>query len=353
MMAEFPAETGAQAFSFLLMPEFSMMALTAAIEPLRHANHVLGREYYSWAVYSETGRPVSSSSQVEINPEGDLGAIDSRSTIVLCGGPNIISHTSLHLLGWLRRAARHSPMIGGLCTAPRVLAEAGVLDGYRATIHWESLEAFRESFSKVLVSESLFEIDRDRFTCAGETAGIDMMVTLLAARHGNGLAARVAEQVLHTRVRSQHESQRLALQVRLGTRSPHLIHAVQLMESNLEEPLNIDCIVHQIGRSRRQFERLFNRHLNCPPMVFYRNLRLDRARRLLLETELKYTEIGVASGFKSYGAFSRAYRDRFGQTPRDERGIPKLNVHVACASSSATGPRSPKIGGRSVMASSN
>jgi transcriptional regulator GlxA family with amidase domain len=220
-------------------------------------------------------------------------------------------------------------MLGGLCTAPRVLAEAGLLDGYKATIHWESLEAFRESFSNVLVSESLFEIDRDRFTCAGETAGIDMMLTLLSARHGNNLATNVAEQVLHARVRPQHECQRLALQVRLGIRNPHLLHAVQLMESNLEDPMDVSGITQSIGCSRRQIERLFHKYLNCPPMVFYRNLRLDRARGLLLETELKYSEISVACGFKSYGAFTRAYRDRFGQGPRDDRGMPKYISQIS------------------------
>ena len=325
-MADVLADSSRQVFSFLLMPEFSMMALTAAIDPLRHANSVLGQENYRWGVYSGTGEPVFSSSHLEINPSGALCAIDPRSTIVLCGGPNIATHTSPQLICWLRRVARHSPMLGGLCTAPRVLAEAGVLDGYNATIHWEYLDAFRESFPKVSVSESLFEIDRDRFTCTGETAGIDMMLTLLSARHGNDLATKVAEQVLHARVRPQHECQRLALQVRLGTRSPHLIHAVQLMESNLEDTLDVGAMIQQIGCSRRQLERLFSKYLNCAPMVFYRNLRLDRARGLLLETELKYTEIAVACGFKSYGAFTRAYHDRFGQTPRNDRGVPRLNL---------------------------
>lgn len=304
-----------------------MMALTAAIEPLRHANSILGQEIYCWEAYSETGEPVFSSSHLQINPKGGLCVIDPRSTIVLCGGPNIATHTSPHLIRWLRRMARLCPMLGGLCTAPRVLAEAGVLDGYKATIHWESLDAFRETFSNIMVSESLFEIDRDRFTCAGETAGIDMMLTHLSARHGNSLAAKVAEQVLHARVRPQHERQRLALQVRLGIRSSHLIHAVQLMESNLEDPLDVGAIIRQIGCSRRQFERLFQKYLNCRPMLFYRNLRLDRARGLLLETELKYTEIAVACGFKSYGAFTRAYHNRFGQNPRDDRGIPRLHSY--------------------------
>jgi transcriptional regulator GlxA family with amidase domain len=325
------ADSERQVFSFVLMPEFSMMALTGAIEPLRHANIALAQESYCWEVYSETGQPVFSSSNLQINPKGALSDIDARSTIVLCGGPNVITHTSPNLIHWLRKIARRCPMLGGLCTAPRVLAEAGVLDGYKATIHWESLDSFRETFTRVLVSESLFEIDRDRFTCAGETAGIDMMLTLLSARHGNILATKVAEQVLHSRVRPQHESQRLDVQVRLGIRSRHLVHAVQLMESNLEDPLDMGGIVCQIGCSRRQFERLFQKYLNCPPMVYYRNLRLDRARGLLLETGLRYTEIAVACGFKSYGAFTRAYRDRFGQSPREDRGMPKYisNANVS------------------------
>lgn len=324
-MAEILSDSNRQVFSFLLMPEFSMMALTSAIEPLRHANGALGQENYSWEVYSETGKPVFSSSHLQINPKGPLCDIDPRSTIILCGGPNIIIHTSPNLIRWLRKCARHCPMLGGLCTAPRVLAEAGVLDGYKATIHWESLDAFRESFTKVLVSESLFEIDRDRFTCAGEAAGIDMMLTLLSARHGNILATKVAEQVLHARIRPQHECQRFALQVRLGIRNPRLVQAAQLMESNLEDPLDVNCIIKQIGCSRRQCERLFQKHLKCSPMIFYRNLRLDRARSLLLETELKYTEIAVACGFRSYGAFIRAYHGRFGQNPRDDRGMPVLH----------------------------
>ena len=174
-----------------------------------------------------------------------------------------------------------------------------------------------------------------------------MMVTLLAARHGNLLAARVSEQVLHTRIRPQHESQRLALHVRLGARSPPLINAVQLMESHIEEPLNVSEIINEIGCSRRQFERTFKKYLNCPPMVFYRNLRLDRARGLLLETDLKYTEISVACGFKSFGAFSRSYRQRFGQTPCNEKGVPKLMCHPVSVSNPNTGLLSSTFSGRS------
>lgn len=309
-------------FSFVLIPAFSMMALAAAIDPLRHANHILSRDHYRWTVYSETGGPVLSSSRLQLVPKGGLEAIDPRSAVILCGGPNIASHGSEAMLKWIRQTARHSPLLGGLCTAPRLLAEAGVLDGYRATIHWESLAAFREAFAKVTVCESLFEFDRNRMTCAGETAGIDMMVTLLAALHGNDLAARVAAQVLHGRIRSATESQS-PVQVRYGTRLPRLLQIIAIMEANLEEPLEFARIIEQLGCSRRQVERIFNRHLNCSPIEFYRNLRLDRARQLLLETDMSCAEAATACGF-GLANFSRAYRQRFGMLPSLESGSPRL-----------------------------
>lgn len=313
-------------FAFILIPEFSMMALTAAIDPLRHANHVLGHDHYRWSVYSETGAPVLSSSGLELMPKGDLGSVDPRATAILCGGPNVGHHTSEKMLKWIRQAARSAPIIGGLCTAPRLLAEAGILDGCRATIHWESLAAFREAFPKVTVCESLFEFDRNRMTCAGETAGIDMMVTLLAARHGKELAAQVAAQVLHGRIRAAAESQS-PVQVRYGTRHPKLLQIIAVMEDNIEDPLELPEIAARAGCSRRQVERMFVRHVDCSPVEFYRRIRLERARRLLLESDMNCAEVATACGF-SLGGFSRAYRQRFGIAPHQECGIPRLRTAV-------------------------
>jgi transcriptional regulator GlxA family with amidase domain len=314
-----------QVFSFLLLPEFSLMALTAVIEPLRHANAILGYENYVWKFYSWSGSRLTSSSQVEIAPCGGQKDIAEHSNIVLCSGPDIAMHSTEALRKWLRRAARYSPMIGALCTAPRILAEAGILDGYRATIHWESLQSFRESFPRVNVCDGLFELDRDRMTCAGETAGIDMMTTLLAVRHGFDLAAQVAARILCSRVRAPREPQ-TPIRLRLGSRCPHLIRVIEIMEANIEDPLELDFIVDQINCSRRQIERSFNKHLSCSPIQYYRNLRLDRARQLLADTQMGYTEVGIACGFSSATSFSRAYRQRFGVSPYNERGIPKLAV---------------------------
>jgi transcriptional regulator GlxA family with amidase domain len=298
-----------------------MMALTALIEPLRHANAVLGREAYKWRLYSASGERVTSSSEVEIKACGGPEDIAEQSIIVLLGSTNIGSYSNGTLRKWLRRVARQAPMIGALCAAPRILADAGLLDGYRATIHWECLHSFRELFPKVLVSDGLFELDRDRMTCAGETAGLDMMMTFLAQCHGSGFAAEVATRVLHSRIRSPCEPQ-TPIRLRLGTRCSDLVKVIEIMEANIEEPLELDSIAGRIDCSRRQIERNFKKHLSCSPIHYYRNLRLDRARQLLADTPMSCTEVGVACGFNSTTSFRRAYQQRFGASPYDGRGMP-------------------------------
>lgn len=304
-----------------------MMALIAAIDPLRHANKLLGKPRFQWAVYSGNGQPVISSSGLELNPNGSREDIDLTSKIILCGGLNIAACNTDPLLHWLRRAARCSPLIGGLCTAPWLLAEAGLLDGYRATIHWEMGTSFREAFPRVEVCDSLYELDRTRMTCAGEGASVDMMVALLATHHGDNLAAGVAAQILHSRIRSSRESQS-PLHIRYATRNPRLLEAIELMEANIEEPLEIGSLVKHLGGSRRQFERLFDRQLNISPVAFYRNLRLDRARQLVTSTHLSCIEIGMACGFRTPASFSKAYERRFGISPYKDKGIPPTNRRI-------------------------
>lgn len=315
-------------FAFVLLPDFSLMALTATLEPLRHANHELGRDHYGWSLHSVDGTAVASSSGVRVTPDAGLATVDPQANLIICGGPQVTRHVSRPLIGFIRRAARHAPMLGGLCTAARVLAEAGVLDGYRATIHWESVDGLRETFPRIDIRDSLFEFDRERMTCAGETSGIDMMVTWLAARHGQGLASKVAAQLLHSRVRSASEPQSPP-QLRYATRNPLLLRAIDLMSQHVEEPLDIMDIALRLGCSRRQIERIFSHQMKCSPVAFYRNLRLDRARQLLSETRLGCMAVATACGFLSATSFSKAYRQRFGVTPHKDRGIPRLGGHDA------------------------
>ncbi len=304
-------------FSFILLPRFSLLALTSAIEPLRHANNVLDTQLFSWSIFSEDGGEIESSSRIPVRPAGSVASVPLDSNVILVGGADIASFSSQAMLTWIRRVATRVPLLGGLCTATHVLAEAGVLDGHSATVHWELAESLKEKFPAVLVTDGLFEIDRNRLTCAGETASTDLMLHLLADWQGKAVAASVSAQVLHGRPRLSVEPQ-APLAIRTGTRNRYLLHAISLMEKHQDEPLGIDEIARQAGCSRRQLERLFSGKTGQAPIMYYRNLRLDRARRFIFETQMTLTEIAVASGFCASSSFSIAYKRRFGLTPTDE-----------------------------------
>jgi transcriptional regulator GlxA family with amidase domain len=212
--------------------------------------------------------------------------------------------------------------IGALCTGSYILARAGLLNGYRCTIHWENLPSFVEDFPEIEVTSELFEIDRNRLTCAGGTAAIDMMLNIIAMQHGHELAASVADQFMHERIRDRHDRQRMSLQVRLGVRHPKLLTVIKAMEQNLEEPLSRGALASNARLSTRQLERLFRRYLRRSPARYYLELRLNKARLLLLQTNMSVIDVALACGFVSASHFSKCYRDFFGHTPRKERGLP-------------------------------
>jgi len=274
-----------QRIGFVLIPNFSMIAFTSAVEPLRLANRAAGRQLYSWRLFSSDGKPVAASNGIVLQTEADIGA---------------------------------------LCTGSHVLARAGLLDGHRCTIHWENIAAFTEDFPDIEVTSELFEVDRNRFTCSGGTAALDMMLNMIALQHGHELATAVSEQFMHERIRDRHDHQRMALPARLGVRHPKLIRVIRQMEANLEEPLDRGQLAAAAGLSTRQLERLFRKYLNRSPARYYVELRLNRARLLLLQTNMSVIDVALACGFVSASHFSKCYRDFFGKTPRRERGLPQL-----------------------------
>jgi transcriptional regulator GlxA family with amidase domain len=241
---------------------------------------------------------------------------------VLCSGVDVHHLEDKALQSWLRRMDRRGTDIGALCTASYILARTGLLDGYRCTIHWENLAGFVEEFPDIDVTAELFEIDRNRFTCSGGTGAIDMMLNVIAMQHGHELAAGVADQFMHERIRDQHDHQRMSLPARLGVRHPMLLAVIDLMEQNLEEPLSRTDLALSAGLSTRQLERLFRKYLNRSPARYYLELRLNKARLLLLQTNMSVIDVALACGFVSASHFSKCYRDFFGRTPRKERGLP-------------------------------
>ncbi len=311
-----------QHFAFVLVPEFTMMPVTSAIEPLRLAVRALEKPIYKWTMHSVDGKPVAASNGILAMVNGDLESIAPEATIIVCGGINIQKNTDKRMVSWLRKISRRGIDIGAVCTGAHVLAEAGLLDGYRCTLHWENLPGFVEAFPDIDATGGLFEIDEDRFTSAGGTTALDMMLTLIAAQHGPDLAAQVAESILHSPIRHHSENQRMSLPARIGARHPKLVSIIEKMEECLEEPHSPSILAKQAGLSTRQLERLFRRYLDRSPKRYYLELRLKKARSLLLQTDLSVINVALACGFSSPSHFSKCYRAHFGRTPYRERGVP-------------------------------
>ena len=213
-----------------------------------------------------------------------------------------------------------------------MLARAGLLNGHRCTIHWENFDSFREEFPDLAVTQELFEIDRTRFTCAGGTAAIDMMLSLISRQRGQDVASSVTDQLIHHRMRDAHERQRMELRARLGVAHPKLIQVVGEMERCIEQPLSCADLAEGVGLSTRQLERLFRKYLGQAPTRYYLGLRLERARHLLLQTTMPILSIGLACGFVSASHFSKCYSEHFSRTPSQERRSPRRDERAAAAS---------------------
>jgi transcriptional regulator GlxA family with amidase domain len=302
-----------------LVPGFSMIAFSAAVEPLRLANRVAGRSIYTWECYSIDGMPVEASNGLGAMVHGAIGDIASLPVLVICGGIGAEHYRNAALYAKLRRLASHGTIVGAVCTGTYLLARAGLLDGYRCTIHWENIDGFREEFPDIEMVSELYEIDRNRFTCSGGTAAIDMMLNFIALHLGHDIAASVADQLIHHRIRGGYEGQRMELRARLNITNTKLLEAIEEMESSLEEPMSCADLARSVGLSPRQLERLFSKYFNRSPTRYYLGLRLDRARFLLLQTSLSILNVALACGFVSASHFSKCYREYFGWTPSDER----------------------------------
>jgi transcriptional regulator GlxA family with amidase domain len=308
-------------YAFLTLPNYSLIAVANALEPLRMANRLVGQEVYEWSVISLDGRAADASSGLTLSPTGALDKLGVVDILFVCGGINVREAVSPALLTALRRLADRRVPLGALCTGGYALARAGLLDNFSATIHWENLSALREEFPRVRISDQLFTIDRDRFTCSGGTAPLDLMLNLIQGKLGPRISQLVSEQFIVDRVRKDTDRQYIPLRAQVGVSHRGLIRVAQLMEENIEKPLSLEKIAKATGLSRRQIERLFKRDLNCVPKHYYLEMRLRRARELLLQTAMPIMDITTACGFQSPPHFSKCYRIQFGYPPSAERKI--------------------------------
>ncbi|MEZ5593137.1 MAG: GlxA family transcriptional regulator [Gammaproteobacteria bacterium] len=308
------------------------MAFASASEPLRVANRVSGKTLYRWYLLSEQGEPVPSSNGMVSMVQHSVASA-AKTALATTGIPRLDMLTVIAsfepertvtptLLTWLKRQAGTGVLLGGVDTGPYALARAGLLNGYQATVHWEYLAAFQQQFPRVLASQAMFITDRKRFSAAGGTACLDMMLHLIRTQHGQTLAAAVADQFVYGRMRSGSDNQRLSLSQRLPPAHQAVIQAITLMEQHLEDTLSTAQLAAGVGLSLRELERLFKRWLQTTPGIYYRRLRLEQARSLLQQSGLSVTDIANQCGFSSLAGFSRAYRAQFGQAPSENRPLP-------------------------------
>jgi transcriptional regulator GlxA family with amidase domain len=300
--------------AFVLFPKFSMIALYGALEPLRVANRFAGQAF-TWRFVSLDGGPVAASNDIPVSVNAPLAAIGTPDLAIFCASYEHETGLTAPVAAEVRKLVRRKTVLGGMDTGPFVLAHAGVLDGYRATCHWESLPGFRERYPAVLTTKALYEIDRGRLTCAGGASSIDMMLDWIGRLHGQSLAVQVADQLIHFRLAEASAEARVPPERRYQTKDPRLLAVIRRMEENIEEPLTLPTLAELGGLSQRHMERLFREDLSMTARSLYLHLRLERAERLLTYGGMSVRDAGIACGFASLAQFSRMFKLRFGRPP--------------------------------------
>jgi AraC family transcriptional regulator, glycine betaine-responsive activator len=320
MAKETAPATAPRRFVFVLLDNFTLLSFASALESLRIANRMLGRTAYTWMLIGEGGGRIRCSAGTEFQLDADLIDLTRDDVVVVCGGLDVQKSTTKKVISWLRREARKGMLLGGLCTASYTLAKAGLLDGKRATIHWENQDSFAEEFEEVDLTKSVFVMDGNRFSTAGGIASIDLMLKLIANDHGEDVSNLVADQFIYASIRTDQDTQRLSVPTRIGVRHPKLSRVIQMMESHIEEPISPSILARDVGMSTRQLERLFRRYLTRSPKRYYMELRLQKARNLLMQTDMSVINVALACGFASPSHFSKCYRAHYDTTPYRERG---------------------------------
>ena len=305
---------------FVLLDGFTLMCFASAVDALRLANRMAGVALYTWETRSDGGGTVVCSGGVTVQIDGDLSEVGRDDTVLVVGGVEIARATTPRILGWLRRETRRGITLGGLCTAAWTLASAGLMEGRRATIHWENQDGFEEAFPDITLSRAIFTVDGKRLTTAGGTASIDLMLHIIARDFGGDLAAKVADQLVYSAIRTDQDTQRLSIPTRIGVRHPRLAQVIAEMEASIEEPVSPAALAARVAMSTRQLERLFRRYLDRSPKRYYMELRLGKARNLLMQTDMTIIDVALACGFTSPSHFSKCYRAHYGTTPYRERG---------------------------------
>ena len=307
-------------FGFLLLPEFTLHAFSAALDPLRISNQLAQKPLFGWQVLSESGQAVSSSSGIDISVHSSLSDLESDTYLFVCSGNNGAKVASDAVLADVRRHSRFGGKVGGICTGAATLARAGLLKDKAFTLHWENQPGFVETFAELVPTSQRYERDGDLLTCGGGVAATEMMISIIAEDYGDDFALAVSDMCLNGPDVATRNEQRSSIAKAINSRDPRVLTVLKMMYENVEIPLQLDDLAKHAGISRRQMERQFKRLLNEAPALTYRNIRLERGHALLMETNLSVTEVAIAAGFSSTVVFTRSFKERYGTPPSGHRG---------------------------------
>lgn len=302
-------------YAFVLVPGFTLLAFSSAVEPLRIANQLSQHPLYHWRVLSASGQAVASSAGIPVGVDGRFDQQDKATRLFVCAGNPQMAASDPTIVTLVQRHHRFGGSVGGICTGAIALARAGLLERRRFTLHWENQPGFEETFPELVPTLNRFEADDRLLTCGGGAASTDMMISLIAEDYGAAFAAMVSEMCLRTVMSGVSTEQRSSLAALMSSRNPVLVATVNLMTRNMDEPLSMRELAQAAGYSRRHLERLFRDAVGKTPGDFYRGLRLDRGRNLLSTTDLTLMEISIACGFSTVSHFSKSFRARFGTSP--------------------------------------
>ncbi|WP_368344237.1 GlxA family transcriptional regulator [Pelagovum sp. HNIBRBA483] len=318
----FPDEVGAgqrpMTVGVLVMDRTNLLSLAAAVDPMRAANRRAGRDLFQWQFATPTPATANLTAGIPISGTA-VASLPVPDLLLIVSSFAIEAQTTPNLCATLRRLARGGAIIAGVDGGSQIMARAGLLDGLRATTHWEDLESFAAQFPRITVVRDRFILSGRTLTTGGASPCLDMMLHLISSLHGRELAARVASAFIYDPVYAGHEPQRLAQSSALTKRAPLVAKAIQIMEEQLENPLPIGDLALRLGISRRRLEQQFQETLGTTPHAFGLTLRLAEARRLATDTNRAVQDIALATGFSSHAAFARAFQREFSLSVREIR----------------------------------
>lgn len=313
-----------QHVDILVLPETNLILVASVIEPMRAANRIAGRPLYDWTVYSPDGKPIETKSGIPIPVSGAFRPQRETSPLFILSSYNWQRSATSQLKMVLSQTARHRELMAGIESGSWLLAETSLLDNFKATTHWEDFEDFTTSYPQVTMVRERFVIDGKRITTGGSLPTLDLMLELIRRAHGYSLALEVSRLFIYEQERTRGDLLQMPAIGNMRILDPRVGTAVKLMEETVEAPLTLARLARRIGVSARHLQDLFRDTMGVAPHEHYLALRLNAARRKVIETRMEFADIAAISGFNSSSSFSRSYRAHYRESPSETRRRLKL-----------------------------